>query len=394
MPSNKLTDRVCRSAKPQEKLYKLSDGKSLSLLVFPTGKKTWRQKFRLAGKERTYTIGDFPDVSLSAARDKSSEVRGMVKAGLDPVAERKALTSSGAGENVRTFEQLILQWHADQTTEQSEKHRDQVLATLRAHMFPDLGKLPDGQVRPVVAKETLKKIEAAGLIETAHRCRMWASKAYRWAIASGELDTDPFATLAGALRPRNTKNHFSKVEADEMPKLLKEIDKYAGEPLTKHALLFTILTMVRTNETRFAEWSDIDIDARVWSIPAEKMKMKREHMVPLSDQVVQLLREVYQHSGRYRWVFPQVRNHEKPMSENTMLYALYKMGWHQRATVHGFRALASTVLHESGEFESDVIERQLAHVEGNAVKAAYNRAQYISERARLTQWWADWVFGR
>jgi integrase len=382
-----LTDAKVRNAKPAAKPFKLSDGGGMFLLVQPSGGKWWRYKYRFAGKEKTLALGAYPDISLSAARQRHSEARKMLAAGKDPgeaKKEAKRLVAIKAGNNL---EALAREWHQQHVHEWVGKYASNVLTRLENHMFPKLGSRPIADITPTEILDVLRVIEKSGALDTAQRIMQTCGQVFRYAVVTGRADRNPVADLRGALKTPVVK-HRAHLTADELPEFLKKLDDYDGEVQTKLALKLLLLTFVRTMELRGAEWEEVSFAKAEWRIPAERMKMKDQHIVPLSRQALSLLRELHEHTGHRQHLFPNQNRPASFMSENTMLYALYRMGYHSRTTCHGFRATASTILNEHG-FVPDVIERQLAHCERNKVRAAYNHAQYLPERRTIMQWWAD-----
>jgi integrase len=391
MPVDKLTDAECRSAKASAKSQKLFDGYGLYLLVKPTGSKLWQQKYRFMGKEKTFAIGAYPLVGLAAAREKSRQVRLLLKDGVDPVANRR-MSKKQYLHSTATFKQLTLRWFEKRKGSLSSGHLKSVQGILQRDLLKELGGLPAESITPRMALRALEQIEARGAVEMAYRSRLYASQVYDWAKAAQEVTHNPFDGLQKALKARRVQN-MRVIPQEEFPlfwtKLENDKEMFA---LTKIAMQLTVLSMTRTNEIRFAKWAELKDD--MWVIPAERMKMGKAHVVPLTTDIKRMFEAARQSQLSEIWVFPQIRNFDKPMSENTMLYALYRLGWHSRATIHGFRSLASTVLHEQSEFRSEAIEAQLAHSDRNTVRAIYNKAEYMPERRRLLEWWADWCYGR
>jgi len=384
-----LTDIVCKTAKPEEKSRKLSDGAGLYLEVMPNGSKYWRLKYRYSGKEKRLAFGVYPEVSLKEAREKRDEARKTLADGQDPsqLKKQKKLTQYISSNN--SFEIIAREWHTDRKSAWTERHATYVLRRLEADIFPILG---FKAVQDITAPEllaALKKIESRGAVDIAKRALQTTGQVFRYAIATGRAERDISSDLKGALKTRKKEN-YSYLEARELPDFLSKLENYDGELQTKLAFKLLLLTFVRTGELRGAKWEEIDLEKNEWRIPAERMKMRTPHIVPLSTQAISILKELEPISGHREHIFP---NRNKPMtciSENTILYAIYRMGYHSRATPHGFRATASTILNEHS-FHSDVIELQLAHAERNKVRASYNHAQRLTERRAMMQWWADYL---
>jgi integrase len=378
-----------KNAKAKAKPYKLADEKGLYLLVTPTGSKLWRFNFRHDGKYKTLAFGSWPDVELVTARGRRDEARRVLAAGREP----GKLESLNLSDAEKQFAAVARDWHAASKPSWSPRYAKLVLGRLEADIFPHLGKRPVDEIEPPELLFVIRKIEARGAIEMAKRVKNHCGEVFRYGIAEGKCKRDPSADIRSALRRPYPKRHRARVPSSEISALFTKIANYDGEPQTKLALRFTLLNMVRTQETRFAQWAEFEHltgSAPIWRLSPERMKMSREHIVPLARQSVELLQQIKQISGSSPYLFPTFSK-AGVISENTMLYALYRMGYHSKQTVHGFRGIASTVLNESGQFNGDWIELQLAHGEENEVRSAYNSALYLKQRAQMMQWWADFV---
>jgi integrase len=384
-----LTDAAVRAAKPREKAYKLADGQGMYLEVKPTGAKYWRLKYRFDGKERLAALGVYPTVSLLAARKAREAIKDQLRAGLDPSHEKRRVQLEAGLRRTNSFEAIAREWHETKCQTWKPSYADGVIALIEKELFPALGARPIAEITPPELLAVLRKIEARGALEMSKKSMQLAGQVFRFGVATGRCERDPTPDLKGALKTRKAKN-MARISEAELPELMRKIASYDGEFQTRLALQFMALTFVRTGEMRFAEWSEIDEAKAEWRIPAERMKMPSPHIVPLSTQALEVIRQLRELNGRWKWIFPSQSNTQKPISENTVLFALYRMGYHSRMTGHGFRGLASTILNENG-FEPDWIERQLAHSERNDVRAAYNHAQYLPERRRMMQWWADYL---
>ncbi len=384
-----LKDTTVRNAKPRAKKYKMFDGDGLFLEVLPTGAKYWRLRYFFAGKEKGLALGVYPHISLADAREQRSQARQLLAKGIDPGEAKKEAKRMATLKAANTFEAIAREWFEKRKHEWAPIFADTVLDRLERLILPKLGQRPISEVAAPEVLTMLRAVEGKGALELARRLMQMTGQVFMYAIATGRAARNPVTDLRGALKTPVVK-HRSYLKEKELPTYLKKLDAYDGHPQTKLALRFLLLTFVRTIELRAAQWEEIDWGKAEWRIPAERMKMKEEHIVPLSRQAIAVLREVEKHSGNRQYVFPNQQNPYAFMSENTMLYALYRMGYHSRMTGHGFRSTASTVLNEHG-FCADVIERQLAHNERNAVRAAYNHAQYLPERRQMMQWWADYV---
>ena len=387
-----LTDTAIRRVKPQEKPYKLFDEKGMYLHVSAAGSKLWRLKYRFAGKEKTLALGIYPERSLAEARVKRDDARKLLHDAIDPGVVRKQERRDRQLRSENTFEVVAREWHRNQRAKWTERHADYVLRRLSADVFPALGPRPVADIDAPELLDVLRKIEARGAFDIAHRAQQTCGQIFRYAVAIGRAKVDPSPSLRGALRAAERVRHHAALSAVELPEFLAKLENYDGARQTTLALRLLLLTFVRTSELRAAAWAEINEDTAEWRIPAERMKMQREHIVPLSRQALEILRELRASNGHRHHVFMNTVNHQKPMSENTMLYALYRMGYHSRATGHGFRATASTILNEQG-WRPDVIERQLAHLERNKVRAAYHRSEYLAERRQMMQHWADFLDG-
>lgn len=388
---NLLSNADCRNATSKgKKVLKFHDGGGLLLWVYDDNRKFWRLRYWIAGKEKSLSFGAYPGVSLKEARAKRDEQRKLLDANLDPSAERKATNLRKTLANVNSFEAVALEWYNKQLHTWVEHHASDVKRRLESNIFPTLGKRPIDQINALELLETIRKIEARGAYDLAHRVLQVCGQVFRYGIATGRCTRNLSTDLRGALTP-HVKKHQSAVRPEELPELLRAIAKYdeTGDKQTRLALQLLAQTFVRTNELIGAEWTEFDLDNALWIIPAGRMKMKAEHVVPLARQALAILSELKEISGGSRFVFPG-RNRDKPISNNTMLFALYRMGYKGKMTGHGFRAVASTILNETG-FKPDVIERQLAHCERNEVRGAYNRAEYLPERKRMMQHWADYL---
>jgi integrase len=382
-----LTDIAVRNAKARAKPYKLADAGSLYLLVKRAGK-YWRMDYRFASKRKTLALGVYPDVKLAGARKKRDKARELLDAGVDPSSNAKAEKLRKRAVAANSFEAVAIEWHQKQAHIWTAKHAADVKHRLETNLFPFIGRRPIAEIEAPELLAAVRKIEERGAFDLAHRMVQVAGQIFRYGIATGRCKRDIARDLRGALTPHK-KRHQAAIKPEELPALMKAIDGYEGEPLTRLALQLMTLTFVRTHELVGAQWDEFDFDAGVWMVPAKRMKMKSDHVVPLAPQAVAILDELRTLAGHSRYVFPG-RNPQKPLSNNTMLFALYRLGYKGKMTGHGFRTVASTALNEMG-FRPDVVERQLAHCERNDVRDAYNRAEYLPERTQMMRAWADWI---
>ena len=387
----KLTDAKLRNLSTPGKHF---DGEGLYLEVTPAGGRYWRLKYRHAGKEKRLAFGVYPAVSLKAARERRAEARALIERGADPMAAKRAAAAQAEKEAAATFAAVAGEWLAHQSGKWRPGTLGAIRTSLESHVFPAIGSQPMAQLRPREVAAIVKAIEARGAAETAGRVLQRIRAVFRYAVVHERLDTNPMLDLQPGelLKPRQPK-HRAAMPDKELPAFLAALDAYEGDPTTTAALRLLMLTAVRPGELRGARWAEVDADAALWRVPAERMKMKREHLVPLSRQALEVIEAQRRISGGGELVFPSPFYPGKLLSENTLNSALARMGYKGAHSAHGFRALFSTVANECGH-SPDVIERQLAHMERNAVRAAYNRAAYMEGRAELLQWWADYLDGR
>lgn len=391
-----LTDTAIRKAKPGDAPIKLRDGGGLYLLMRPDGARWWRWDYRrpVTGKRNTLSLGTYPDVGLADARQRHAEARKLLAAGVDPGEQRKQARREQAAVAAAawdTFEVVAREWMARQTVAHVTAEKNRWL--LEAFLFPEIGSRPIGEISPRELLDALRKIEATGKLETAGRAKIKAGQVFRYAMLEGKAEIDPTASLRGAIKSAKARHHAAVTDPVKIGQLLRAIEGFSGQPVTHAALKLAPLVFVRPGELRAAEWEEMDLEAAVWRIRPERMKMKAAHLVPLSSQAVAILRELHALTGGGRHVFPGLRPN-RIMSENTINAALRALGYSGREmTGHGFRSMAATRLNEMG-WNADAIERQLAHAETNKVREAYTHAaQYLPERVRMMQAWADYLDG-
>jgi len=388
-----LTDTAVRQAKPRQKTYKIFDSRGLFVEVPPTGSKRWRFKYAFGGKEKLLSFGIYPDVGLAKARERRDEARKLLADGVDPSAARKAQKAAGADRAANSCEVVARQWFEQAKAAWVPGHSEKILRRLEKDLFPWLGAQPIDEIGAPEILTALKRIAARGAVETAHRARNDCSQVFRYAIAHGKATRDPAADLRGrhALPPAKVRHYATLTDPRAIGELLRAIDGYQGSHVTRCALRLAPLVFVRPGELRAAEWAEFDTDAAEWRIPAEKMKMREQHLVPLSRQALEILEDLRPLTGGGRLLFPSERSAARPMSDNTLNAALRRLGYSREQMVaHGFRAMASTLLNEQG-WHRDAIERQLAHAERNAVRGAYNHAEHLPERRKMMQAWADYL---
>ena len=384
-----LTARQVETAKPKEKSYKLFDGGGLYLEVTAKGSRYWRMKYRFGGKEKRLAFGVFPIVTLAEVREMRNQAKKILAAGGDPgeiKKEEKAIQKLNTGN---TFEAVAREWHTSKADRWSLRYRDEIIDTFEKDIFPYIGKRPIAEIKPLELLETLRKMEKRGALEKMRKVRQRCGEVYRYAIITGRAEYNPAPDLASALTPPK-KQHFPFLTAEELPYFLKDLAGYTGSVITKTATKIILLTAVRTQELRFARWQDIDLEKGIWEIPADVMKMKRPHVVPLSKQVIELFTLLKPLSGHYELVFIGRNDHRKPISKESVNQVIELLGYKGRLTGHGFRHTMSTILHEKG-YNSAWIETQLAHIDKNAIRGTYNHAQYMDGRREMMQWYADYM---
>lgn len=385
-----LTDTAIRNARPRERDYKLADGGGLYLLVTRTGGRLWRLKYRADGVERKLALGKYPIVTLSEARKARDAARAKASAGDDPAAAKRRERIAQRLAAGTTFGAVALEYIERAEREGRSPATVTKLRWAREWLAPAIGHRPVDQVEPHELLAVLRKLEASGKLETAKRARAFASRVFRFAVVTARAKSDPASLLLGAVASPRPKHLAAILDAKRAGELLRAIDQYSGAPVTRLALALAPHVFVRPGELRQAEWSEIDFDAAVWRIPASRMKQRREHAVPLSRQCLAILTEARDLTGGGRFVFPALGKPGRPMSENTATAALRRMGFKaDEMTAHGFRAMASTLLNESGKWSPDAIERALAHKGSDQVRAAYHRGAHWNERVTMAQWWSD-----
>lgn len=385
-----LTDTTVRNVKPRSKPFKLADGEGLYLYVSPAGAKSWRFKYRFYGKEKLLTFGLYPEISLSAAREKRLEVRKQLAGEIDPSQKRREDRRMAQFDANNSFKAIAMDWHETNQAKWTKEHSSKILRRLEANIFPYIGHVPVKSIKPVELLDVIRKVEKRGATELSHRILQTCSVIFRYATATGRAEYNPASDLGGALKAHKA-NHYPTINAKEIPQLWHKLGIVGTAEEIRLAIKILLYTFVRQGELRHAKWADFDFKNSVWIMPAHATKMRREHVVPLSRQVVKLLQQLKRLTGTSELLLPSYQRRKNPMiSENAINQVLQRMGYKGKLVGHGFRALASTTLNELG-FKPDVIERQLAHKEHNSVRAAYNRAEYLPERKKMMQQWADYV---
>ena len=393
-----LTDTRIRAFKPGEKAVRLSDERGLYLEVTPNGGRWWRLRYRFGGKEKLISLGTYPDTGLKAARERRDAARKLLGTGVDPSEARRAEKASGSQAN--SFAAVAREWHATVHIAQvSSGHATRTLIRLEQDVFPWLGRLSIGEIKAPQLLQTVRRVEARGAIETAHRVLQACGQVFRYAVATGRAERDPTPDLRGALKPVLVRHMAAITDPQRVGELLRAIEGYKGMPITRAALQLAPLVFVRPGELRKAEWSEFDLEAKTWRIPAARMKRTKQeklsgtaHVVPLSRQALVIVLELQPLTGHGRYLFPSPRTGERPMSDNGVLSALRRMGFpSDEMTGHGFRAMARTLLAERLNVDEAVIEAQLAHAVKDALGRAYNRTEFLEQRRKMLQTWADYL---
>jgi integrase len=385
-----LSDVAIRKLKAPAKNTKYWDERGLFLLATAAGGKWWRFKYRFAGKEKLLALGVYPELSLAAAREAREDARRLLARGVDPSEAKRQAKRAKKVAAANSFEVVAREWFDIVKGKWAAITHADSIRRFSAYVFPDLGNRPIANISAPELLDVLRKVEANGAIVTTHKLASHCGQIFAFGIATGRCERNPARDLKGVLKPRPRAEPMAALSLKDLPTFLRKIEVYDGDEQTKLALRLLALTLVRTTELRGARWTEIDFKAAAWNIPGERMKVKLPHFVPLSRQAVEILRRLQEINGHRESVFPG-RSPQRQMSKNTMLFAVYRMGYHSRMTVHGFRAIGSTYLNGTHRYHPDVIERQLAHGDRDAVRAAYNRAQHLEARREMMQHWADYL---
>jgi len=384
-----LTDIKCKSFEPKEKPYKVADERSLYLEIMPSGSKYWRFKFKFAGKENRLAFGVYPEVSLKEAREKRDIARKQLADGINPSEAKKKAKLQQFIDSDNQFKKIALEWYNKQLDRWTPRYATYILRRLEIDIFPYLGKRIISEITAQELLSVIQRIEKRGALDLAHRNLQACGQIFRYGVITGRNARDPSADLKGALKTRKKKHH-SKLEESELPEFLEKLENYDGEEQTKLALKLLILTFTRTSEIIGAKWEEINFDKNEWHIPEERMKMRQKHIIPLTKQSLDIIKKIRNLHDNQNLLFPSHINSYKTISNNTLLYALYRMGYHGRTTTHGFRGLASTILNENN-FNRDHIEKQLAHDDRDEIRASYNHAKYLEQRHKMMKWWSDYL---
>ena len=387
-----LTDTHCKTAKPKEKAYKLSDGGGLYLEVMPHGSKLWRLKYRYLGKENRISLGSYPEVSLKEARDKRDSAKKKLIEGVDLAQHKKKEKQLIVLNAAKTFELVAREWHEHSKERWTPTYANDLLHRLEMDIFPEIGRRPIRDITPAEILSVIRKIEDRGASEIARRSMQTCGQIFRYAVGTSRIESDPTRDLKGLLKPFK-RSHFASLEINELPNFIDILNRNEARlyAQTIRAIKLLMLTFVRTRELIGATWNEINLEQAIWEIPAERMKMRKPHIVPLSKQVIELLQEQKELTGKWKWVFPNLVRPSDHMSNNTVLMALKRMGYGKKMTGHGFRALAMSTIKEKLGYRHEVVDRQLAHAPRNKVDRAYDRAQFLDERKVMMQKWADYI---
>ncbi len=391
-PNMPLTKVTCDNLKPRDKAYKKYDSKGLYLLIKPNGSKYWKFKYIFAGKERLLHIGTYPNVTLKKAREERNEAQNLLNEKIDPAIHKKKQKILQKKNVDNTFKVIALEWWERRKLVLSEKHAATIKSRLEKHIFPYIGSFPITEITPEILLETLKRLETAGKYEIAKRMLQTSSQIFKYAIQTSRNTENPAIHLQGVLISPKI-NHHRALDIKQLPIFLKALERNECRlfPETRYAMEFMILTFVRTKELIGATWEEINDDTDLWIIPAERMKMKKDHVVPLSRQARDILRIMREINGRQKWIFPSQREPKKHMSDGTLIHAVKRLGFQSETTVHGFRAMAATAIQENLGYRYEVVDRQLAHAPKSKIDAAYHRTQFLPERRKMMQDWGNYI---
>ena len=387
-----FTDALGRAAKPKEKEYKLAAGEGLYLLVRPNGRKFWKLKYRYVGKEQKLSLGAYPNVSLREARDLAKEAKSLLRQGVNPSEQKRLDKYARRTAEANSLTAISQEWISTHIEDKSASHQRRTRATLNRHLLPLLGNRPLSEITAPELLAVLRRTESAGLIDSAHRARQLFGQIARYAIATGRLERNVAADLKGALKSISTRHYAAITNPADVGRLMLAIEAYRATPVVMAALRISPLLMARPGEIRHMEWAEIDFQDSLWTIPAEKMKRRKDHLVPLAKQSLVILKEIWPYTNRGKYVFPSARAQGRPLSENGIRVALRTIGYtNDEMTPHGFRAMARTLLDEALGVRVEFIEHQLAHEVKDATGRAYNRTKFIAHRFEMMQRWADYL---
>lgn len=384
-----LTDLEIRRSKPLDKPYTLNDGNGLSLLIEPNGSRGWRFRYRFDGKPKMLSLGTYPLTSLTEARQKRDEAKKLVAAGINPSDVRKRDKQDRQNEISNTFEAIAREWYEKRIDRWSVSYSEEMLKTFEADVFPYIGGRPISEIKPMELMGVLSRLDERGATEKLRKVRQRCGEVWRYAIVTGRAEYNPAPDLASAFSPHK-KEHYAFLKTEELPEFFRTLNTYSGSIVVKLAMRLQVLTGLRPGELRQGQWSEIDFEKRLWEVPPARMKKRRPHCVPLSDQAIAILEQLKPITGQYPFIFPGRIHHSKPISEMAMNVLIRRIGYAGRVTGHGFRHTMSTILHEQG-YNTAWIETQLAHVDKNSIRGTYNHAQYLDGRREMLQWYADYM---
>ena len=385
----KLNARQVDTAKPKDEPYKLADGGGLYLLVNHNGAKYWRLKYRVAGKEKLLALGVYPDVTLADARAKRDEAKRGIAGGIDPNEAKREEKATREAQKNNTFQEIATEWHSSKLKKWSAGYASDIMEAFNKDVFPYIGKKPIAEIKPLELLNVLRRMEGRGATEKAKKVRQRCGEVFRYAIVTGRAEYNPAPDLTSAMQGHES-NHYPFLNAPELPAFFEALSRYSGSELVVLAARLLIITGLRTGELRGASWQEIDDYAAVWEIPAERMKMRRPHIVPLSQQALSIIARIREITGRYPLMFPGRNDPRKTMSEASINQVFKRIGYAGKVTGHGFRHTMSTILHEQG-YNTAWIETQLAHVDKNSIRGTYNHAQYLDGRREMLQWYSDYM---
>ncbi|ENU3989666.1 tyrosine-type recombinase/integrase [Enterobacter hormaechei] len=385
----KLNARQVDTAKPKDKPYKLADGGGLYLLVNPNGARYWRLKYRISGKEKLLALGVYPDVTLADARAKRDQAKRGIAGGVDPNEAKREEKANREAQVKNTFHDIATEWHSSKLKKWSPGYASDIIEAFKKDVFPYIGKRPIAEIKPLELLNVLRRMEGRGATEKAKKVRQRCGEVFRYAIVTGRAEYNPAPDLTSAMQGHES-NHYPFLNVPELPAFFESLSRYSGSELVVLAARLLIITGLRPGELRGASWREVDEQAAVWEIPAERMKMRRPHMVPLSQQALSIIACIREITGRYPLMFPGRNDPRKTMSEASINQVFKRIGYAGKVTGHGFRHTMSTILHEQG-YNTAWIETQLAHIDKNTVRGTYNHAQYLDGRREMLQWYADYI---
>lgn len=391
----KLKDIQCRNAKPKDKAYKLSDGGGMYLEIAPNGSKYWRLKYRILNKEKRLALGVYPEISLQEAREQRDEAKKLIRNGIDPVEDKRQKKAAAIENAENTFKAVAREWHAQNVERWSKNYGYKVMKGLELNVFPYIGNRPIADITPAeLLSECLRRPEQRGSLDIAARTRQICGQVFRYGIQTGRCEWNAAENLKGALKTKKTE-HFRTIDSKDLPEFIKALERNEARLFerTRRAVWLSLYTFCRPKEIRMARWADIDFEERIWTIPAEFMKSGRDHIVPMSNQTIDTFKEQYEEVKILNspWVFPSQVRPKNPMSDGTVNKAIKRLGYGKDMVAHGFRALARTTIREQLKYDSEIIEKQLAHKSPGPLGEAYDRTQFIDERTKMMQDWADYL---